>query len=393
MVTPPFVWQQQGWPKLHFKVEVLAEPLAQARLEQGKVLGLLRAVGLLESARVERELWTDEAVATAAIEGEKLDLEAVRSSVMRRLGEENAGKRASRTTDGLLDVMQDATRSYRERLDDDRFMRWHSALFPGGTSGLRRISVGQYRGTDEPMQIVSGPVGKEKVHYEAPASAEVPREMRSLVEWWELTRPATDTAIDGLLRAGIAHLWFETIHPFEDGNGRIGRALIDMALAQDADSPQRYTSLSTQLMAHREDYYEALNRAQRGTTDVTNWLRFFVEQFCHASNAAQKVVEAAIEKSRFWAAHASSSLNPRQRKVLQRMLDAGSGGFEGGMSTEKYSNLAATTKVTASRDLVDLLKGGLVVATGQGRGTRYWVNMPGWQVGVPTTNKQRPEAG
>lgn len=373
-----YIWQRPEWPHLRFDAARLSEPLARARLEQGKVLGALRAIGLPESVGVERELWTDEAMSTAAIEGEKLDLDTVRSSVMRRLGEDDAGTRANRHVDGLLDVMQDATASWQDRLADERLHRWHSALFPGGSSGLRRIAVGRYRDSAEPMQIVSGAVGKEKVRYEAPAATDVHREMAALLAWWERTRRGSGQAVDGLFRAGIGHLWFETIHPFEDGNGRLGRALIELALAQDSEGPQRYCSLSRQLMAHRGAYYDALNAAQRGSTDVTEWLAFFLERFCLASAAAQTAVDAAIQRSRFWAAHADHPTNARQRKVLQRMLDTGRGGFEGGMSTEKYAHLAPTTKVTASRDLIDLLNAGLVVSTGQGRGTRYWVNVPGW---------------
>lgn len=373
-----YIWQRPDWPHFTYDSARLAEPVSRARLEQGKVIGALRAIGLPDSAGVERELWTEEAMSTAAIEGERLDLDTVRSSVMRRLGEENAGQRANRHVDGLLDVMQDATVSWRERLDDDRLMRWHSALFPDGKSGLRRITVGRYRESAEPMQIVNGAVGKEKVHCEAPRSPDVPREMAAFLAWWERTRRGSEPAVDGLLRAGIAHAWFETIHPFEDGNGRLGRALIDLALAQDVEGPQRFCSLSTQLMAHRGAYYDALKAAQQGSLDITEWLLFFVEHFRLASAAAQTAVDAAIQRSRFWTTHAHHPVNARQRKVLQRMLDAGNGGFEGGMSTEKYANLAPTTKVTASRDLIDLLKGGLVVSTGQGRGTRYWVNVPDW---------------
>lgn len=383
-----YIWQRPAWPHFTYDSARMAEPVSRARLEQGKVIGALRAIGLPDSAGVERELWTEEAMSTAAIEGEKLDLDTVRSSVMRRLGEENAGQRANRHVDGLLDVMQDATVSWRERLEDDRLMRWQSALFPGGKSGLHRITVGRYRESAEPMQIVSGPVGKEKVHYEAPQSSDVPREMAAFLAWWERTRRGSESALDGLLRAGIAHAWFETIHPFDDGNGRLGRALIDMALAQDLESPQRYCSLSTQLMAHRGAYYDALKAAQHGALDITDWLLFFVEQFRLASAAAQTAVDAAIQRSRFWAQHAHHAVNARQRKVLQQMLDAGNGGFEGGMSTEKYANLAPTTKVTASRDLIVLLKGGLVVSTGQGRGTRYWVNVPDWTGGPARKREQ-----
>lgn len=384
-----FIWERSDWPKFRYDATALSEPLSRARLEQGKVLGALAAVGLADGTGVERELWTSEAMSTAAIEGEKLDLETVRSSVMRRLGEPGAGNRAKRDVDGLLDVMQDATKSYEATLDDDRLGRWQSALFPGGTSGIHRITVGKYRESDDPMQIVSGPMGKEKIHYVAPASKDVPREMRGFLAWWERTRPGKHEAIDGLLRAGIAHLWFETIHPFEDGNGRIGRAIIDMALAQDAKRSQRYCSLSTQLMADHDAYYDALNEAQRGSLDITRWLAFFLDQYCRTNSAAQQVVNVALQKLRFWAEHASRPLNQRQRKVLQRMLDAGPAGFEGGMSTEKYSNLANTTKITASRDLAEMLKVGLVLSTGQGRGTRYWVNVPGWPTGTQNVRETR----
>ena len=383
-----YIWQLADWPEFRVDGVALAGLLSSARLEQGKVLGLFRAIGLPETSGVERQIWTDEAMATAAIEGEKLDLETVRSSVMRRLGEDDAGSRASKSVDGLLDAMQDAANSFREKLEHDRVIRWQSALFPGGTSGIRRIAVGMYRDTKDPMQIVSGAVGHEKVHYEALASTDVPHEMNRFLAWWEGSRPGAGSLTDGIVRAAIAHLWFETIHPFEDGNGRVGRALIDMALAQDIDSAQRYCSLSRQLMARRDAYYDGLNAAQRGTLDVTEWVSFFVEQFRVACTTSQQVVEAAIEKNRFWSAHAHQDLNDRQRKAVKRMLDAGIGGFQGGMSTEKYSNLNGTTKVTASRDLVALHKAGLLVTTGQGRATRYWVNLPGWsngEIGPPPT--------
>lgn len=388
MDTPHYIWQSQDWPAFRFDAKALEAPLSAARLEQGKALGLLRAVGLQDTAGVEREIWTEEAMATAAIEGEKLDLETVRSSVMRRLGEDDAGTRAARNIDGLLDVMQDATTLFHDKLDDDRLMRWQSALFPGGTSGIHRIAVGRYRETDEPMQIVSGPIGREKVHYEAPKSSDVPREVGRFLQWWEDSRPGASAEIHGIARAAIAHVWFETIHPFEDGNGRVGRAIIDRALAQDVESPQRYCSLSRQLLTNRDAYYDGLNAAQRGSPDVTRWLVYFVEQFRLACMTSQEVVETAIEKTRFWAAHAQHDLNDRQRKAVKRMLDAGIGGFQGGMSTEKYSNLTGTTKVTASRDLVALHKAGLLVTTGQGRATRYWVNLPGWsngETGTPPT--------
>jgi Fic family protein len=375
-----YIWQQPGWPRFDFDHAAVGAALPAARREQGKVLGLFRALGLpADTAQVERIIWTEEAMATAAIEGEKLDLAAVRSSVMRRLGvEDPEASRVSRHVDGLLDLMQDATSAFREKLDDDRLMRWQAALFPGGTSGLLRIAVGRYRDHGDPMQIVSGPIGREKVHYEAPASSAVPREMKRFLAWWEKTRPGSRNAPDGIARAAIAHLWFETIHPFEDGNGRVGRAIVDMALAQDIASSQRQFSVSRQLLSVREKYYDELKAAQRGTLDAARWVLFFIEQFRLACVTSQGVVETALEKGRFLASHARHDLNERQRKAMQRLLDAGKGGYAGGMSAEKYANLTGTSKSTATRDLGALQAAGLLVVTGQGKGTRYWPNLPGW---------------
>jgi Fic family protein len=376
-----FIWSEPQWPALRFDARHYATALSNARREQGKIIGMFRAIGFDHEADVAREIWTGEAIGTAAIEGEHLDMIVVRSSVARRLGVvENGHVRASRNVDGLLDVMQDAVDAYREDLDGERLHRWHSALFPGGTSGIRRINVGAYRNADEPMQIVSGPAGRERVHYEAPRSASVPREMDKFLAWWEGTRPDRPQrdALDGIVRAAISHLWFETLHPFEDGNGRIGRALIDMALAQDARSSQRLYSMSRQLMAVREEYYENLNKAQRDGLDISAWIAFFVNQFVAACVTSQSVIDTAIEKNRFWVAHAQDALNDRQRKVLRRLLDAGKGGFSGGLSAEKYANLTGSSKATATRDLTDLARRGLLVVTGQGRGTRYRINLPGW---------------
>src|SRR5665213_728213 len=370
-----YIWQHPDWPELRHHAEAWARPLAAARLEQGRALGRLQEIGLAETVSVERQFWTDEAIATAGIEGEKLDLETVRSSVMRRLGEQGAGQRASRNVDGLLDVMQDALRSHRDDLDDDRLHRWQSALFPGGTSGLRSIAVGRYREHDEPMQIVSGAIGREKIHYEAPPSATVPKEMGRFLDRWNETRFQLKDGVDGIIRAAVVHLWFETIHPFEDGNGRIGRALVDMARAQDAQSSRRYCSLSRQLLANRNAYYDALNAAQRGSLDVTSWVVFFIEQFRSACVASQEIVQAASEKMRFWAQHGGVELNGRQRKALQRMLDAGRDGYEGGMSADKYRRLTGVSKATATRDLALMLGAGLLVSTGQLKSTRYWLDI------------------
>lgn len=376
-----WIWQHADWPAFRVDSAALSPALARARREQGKLLGLLQAVGFDEVARLASATWTEEAVATAAIEGEKLELAVVRSSVMRRLGTAGEGDvRANRSVDGLLDVMQDVVGSYRTALDHDRLQRWQSALFPGGTSGIRAIAVGKYREGAEPMQIVSGPIGREVVHFTAPAAAAVPAQMNAFLRWWEETRPDSPRGgnSDGMVRAAIAHLWFETIHPFEDGNGRIGRALVDMALAQDAQVDRQFYGVARRLNAVRKDYYEALNAAQRGTLDATAWVAFFLEQLAQACLASQAAVEEALEKNRFWTTHRHRKLNDRQRKALTALLDAGKGGFEGGMRAEKYANLTGTSKATATRDLTDLAQAGLLVTTGQGRGTRYWINLPGW---------------
>ena len=334
-------------------------------------------------AQVTRDIWVDEAMATAAIEGEKLDMASVRSSVMRRLGMRNDLRAlASRSVDGLLDVMQDATASYENALDDDRLFRWQAALFPAGTSGIHRIAVGKYRDSSAPMQIVSGALERETVHYEAPPSATVPKQMRLFLQWFARSKPQSGLKlkIDGVVRAALAHLWFESIHPFEDGNGRVGRAIVDMALAQDAATPQRLYSMAGQLMRERDAYYRHLGEAQSGKLDATPWVVWFVTQFRLACIASQNVISAAIEKNRFWATHSAIAINERQRKALMLLLDAGDGGFRGGMSASKYVSIARTSKTTATRDLAELEKAGLVVATGQGRATRYWVNVPGWKI-------------
>jgi Fic family protein len=391
-----YIWQHPGWPKLVFEAGALANDLNLAHLQQGRLLGLLDAIGLSDSQEIARELWVQEAMATAAIEGEKLDLAAVRSSVAHRLGLADAPTH-DRHVDGLVQVMQDATNGYQAVLDSDRLCRWQSALFPGGTSGLRRIAVGSYRDHTDPMQIVSGRLGHEVVHYTAPPSSRVAVEMQQFLAWFEATRPAhtqvngtpprvATPGINGIARAAIAHLWFESIHPFEDGNGRLGRAIVDMALAQDLGSPARMFGMSRQLLASRVAYYDALSQAQSGTPadslDVTPWVQWFVQAFTQGCIQSQAVVKQALDKASFRQRAASLAVNERQSKVLNRLLEAGSselgGGFLGGMTAEKYSQITGTSKATATRDLSELLRHGLLKVEGVGKATRYAVNVEGW---------------
>lgn len=371
---PLYVWQQAAWPDWHYDDKALIVPLAQARQQQGIVVGKAQAIGLESDnlTSVVNEIWVQEVMATAAIEGQKLDLEQVRSSVMRKLGLAGAGP-SSRHVDGLVDVMHDASQHFALALDADRLCRWQSALFPGGTSGIQRIEVGKFRTFQEPMQIISGAIGKEIVHYRAPDSAQVPIEMARFLAWFNQPCQA-----DGIVRAAIAHLWFETIHPFEDGNGRVGRAIMDMAIAQDARQQERLYSMSRQLQENRSAYYDALNHAQKGELDITRWLIWFVTQFSAACLKSGLLIDKALEKARYWSTHANQDFNQRQRKTLQKLLDAGDGGFLGGLSTDKYSKITGASKATASRDLSDLLQKGALISRGVGKATKYFVNVPEW---------------
>ena len=249
---------------------------------------------------------------------------------------------------------------------------WHAALFPTGFSGLTRIRVGGYRDHAEPMQIVSGPIGRQTVHYEAPRSADVQREMAQLLAWLE---GAQDT--DNLVMAALAHLWFETVHPFEDGNGRVGRAIVDLILARDAGEGSRLLRISQQLLAHRGAYYDGLKAAQHGPLDVSAWVLWFVAQIRAACEAASAVIDLSLNKAGFWHGQRDQDLNARQRKAINALLDAGPGGFEGGMSTRKYENLTGASRATASRDLSDLAALGLLEQSGAGRGTRYQLRVEG----------------
>ncbi len=378
-----YVWQQPSWPRLVFSADAVAPALIDARRAQGEVEGKAGALGIDRTGEVARELTTQEVIATAAIEGVHLNPAAVRSSVMRKLGLADTGP-YDRDIDGLVEVISDAAGGFEQALDHDRLCRWQSALFPGGTSGVRRIAVGRYRDHPDAMQIVSGSLGKEKVHYQAPPSDRVHLEMDRFLRWFADTRPAQrkSDSMDGLARAAMAHMWFESVHPFEDGNGRIGRAIVEMAVAQDQGAPVRLYSLSRQLLETRCDYYDALNRAQCGTCDITEWVVWFAQQFAAACRSSGKVVDLAIERARFWADHAGVPLNERQRKVLQRLLDDGDGGFAGGLSADKYMKMTGASKATATRDLTHLLGAGLLRFAGQGRSVRYFIEVPGWTHGA-----------
>ena len=366
-----YVWQLPHWTeRLRFDSTVILAPLSRARARQGRILGRASELGFDIGREMRLAMLTDEAVTTSAIEGEVLNRASVRSSIARRLGFPTAGlPPVERRADGQVEVLLDATTSYDIALTADRLKAWQAALFPTGYSGLRKIPVGDWRKTRAPMQVVSGPVGRERVHYEAPPSKRVPAEMRSFLTWWAASRNVED----GLIRAAKAHLWFVTIHPFEDGNGRIARALADMALAQDEATSTRCYSLSAQIQASRDSYYDVLESTQKGDGEVTAWLTWFLTTLEAAVARSEAEFERIFAKAHFWQRHGMEGLNPRQVKVLNRLLDAGPDGFTGGLTTKKYAHLTATSDATAKREILDLRNRGLLVqrAGSAGRSTSY----------------------
>jgi Fic family protein len=367
-----WIWQLPGWPEFTWDVAALTTPLGAARRAQGELSGVAQFLDASMSQAAQLEALTSEGIATSAIEGETFDANSLRSSLARRLGLPTSGMPPStRAVEGLADVLLDATRRYEEPLTLTRLCAWQAALFPTGRSGLHEIRVGALRG-DEPMRIVSGPIEREQVHYVAPPRESLDEEMQRFLRWYN-QRPI---GLDGLIRAGLAHAWFELIHPFEDGNGRIGRALLDRALAQDERRASRLYSLSARLMIVRDEYYLALEHLSKGNLDVTAWLIWFLAQFTMAVRRSDQTIAHVLSKAHYWARHAQSPLNNRQRKALNSMLDAGPAGFVGGMTNRKYANLTKTSTATAQRDLAELVQLGCLVATGAGRSAHYVLRMP-----------------
>jgi Fic family protein len=363
-----WIWQDPSWPEFRWDSGALAGTLGRARLAQGKALGATRLLDSSLTVEAIAAVLVEDGVTTSAIEGERLDPLAVRSSVARRLGLPTAGLPAApRAVHGLVEVLLDATRNHDQPLTEARLVAWQAALFPTGYSGLRKIRTGSLRGRS-PMRVVSGPIGCERVHFEAPPRTGLAAEVARFLAWFK-EAPAS---LDGLVRAGLAHLWFVTLHPFEDGNGRLARAITDMAVAQDERQPMRAFSLSAQLLREREAYYAILERTQRGGLDVTPWLAWFLDQVERAAEATQVTIADTLAKAQFWLRHQQTDLGERQRKVLNRMLDAGRDGFEGGMNTRKYANLTHTSRATAYRELADLVAKGCLEPTGAGgRSTGY----------------------
>ncbi len=313
---------------------------------------------------------TADVIKSSAIEGERLDAEEVRSSIARRLGMDfAASKTAGRNVEGVVEMMLDATQRYGEPLTAERLFAWHASLFPTGRSGMHKITVGAWRPAEAgAMQVVSGPIGRERVHFEAPAAEKLDGEMAQFLEWF-----AQDQGTDPVLKSGVGHYWFVTIHPFEDGNGRIGRAIMDMGLARAEGAPERFYSMSTQIESERLEYYLRLERGQRGDTDITSWLEWFLECLGRAIAGADEALSGVLRKAKTWERINEGQVNNRQRTVINRLLD----GFEGKLTTSKYAKIAKCSPDTALRDIKALVdRSVLIQDEGGGRNTSYHLAEP-----------------
>lgn len=353
------------WPRFRWDRERLAAPLAALRHQQGRLIGNMEALGFSLRQEASLEALTSDVLKTSEIEGEMLDAEAVRSSLARRLGIDiGALKPADRHVEGIVEMTLDATANYREPLTEERLFAWHAALFPTGRSGMTKIQVGAWRNdVHRPMQVVSGPIGRETVHYEAPEAKRLPAEMAAFVEWFN-----AEERIDPVFKAALAHLWFVTIHPFDDGNGRIARAIADMQLARSEGTPQRFYSMSAQIREERKAYYDILERTQKGDLDVTLWMEWFLGCLDRAIDRAHDQLETVMAKARFWDRIKTVPLNERQTLVLNRLLD----GFEGKLTTAKWAKLAKCSHDTALRDIQDLMRRRILVQNpAGGRSTSY----------------------
>ncbi len=361
----PFIHSLPAWPAFTWSDAALAPLLAAARHKQGRLLGRVESLGFELRRQAGLEVLISDVIKSSAIEGEVLDYDSVRSSIARRLGIELGGMvPADRHVEGVVEMMLDATQRFDSPLTAERLYGWHAALFPTGRSGMLRITVGAWRPPEAgPMQVVSGPIGREKVHFEAPAADRLTTEMDAFLHWFN-----APSAVDPVLRAGIAHLWFVTIHPFEDGNGRIARAIADMALARADGSKDRFYSMSAQIESQRSEYYRRLETTQRGSLDITGWLLWFVECFEQSILGADGTIATVLYHARLWRLAETQPLSDRQRRVLTRLLD----NFKGHLTSSKYAKLAGCSHDTALRDIQELLSRGLVVRNeGSGRSTSY----------------------
>lgn len=376
-MTPQWIWQQPDWPSFNWHAEQLAPVLRECIHAQGRLMGMATSVSSSLSAQSELDALLQNIVTSSAIEGEQLNVGSVRSSLARRLGLELLdGDHVSQRSEGLAQLMLDATQHFAEPLTLERLLDWHEWLFPEQDTALatRPIRVGALRG-DDPMQVVSGRLDRPTVHFEAPPRLGLERQLDTFLTWFETSRSQAD--LDPLLRAGIAHFWFVTLHPFDDGNGRLTRTITDLALAQGEAQAIRFYAMSASILEDRTGYYRVLENSQKATSDITEWLQWFLRTLLRSLQQAIARIESVLGKARFWHAHRASGLTAEQTKVLNRLLDGGERGFEEGISAAQYQAVAKVSKATATRHLAELLeKGCLKRLPGGGRSTRYQISYP-----------------
>jgi len=374
-----YIHESADWPNLRWDDAKLLPLLADVRHRQGRLLGRMEGLGFRLRAEASLTTLTADVIKSSAIEGALLDAEQVRSSIARRLGLDFGDKvQSSRDVEGVVEMMLDATQKYAEPLTAERLFGWHASLFPTGRSGMRRITVGAWRPADiGPMQVVSGEIVHERVHFEAPSADRLQHEVSVFLDWF-----GAANGIDPVLKAGIAHFWFVTIHPFEDGNGRISRAIADMALARAESTIERFYSMSAQIEAEKKQYYLNLEQSQKGGTDITSWLEWFLGCLGRAVAGAEDGLASVLRKAKIWELiNSQSPVNERQRKVINRLLD----GFEGKLSTSKYAKLAQCSGDTALRDIKILLDRGILIQdAGGGRNTSYHLVEPEDQPNPPS---------
>ena len=360
-----YIYELRDWPRFIWNHETLSGPLAAARHQQGRLIGQMEALGFKVKEEAVLRTLTEDVLKSSEIEGDRLDADQVRSSVARRLGMDIGGlKAADRHVEGVVEMMLDATQRYDQPLIEERLFGWHASLFPTGRSGMHPITVGMWRDDrTASMQVVSGPVGRERLHFEAPAAARLQSEMRRFLDWFN-----GDATTEPVLKAAQAHLWFVTIHPFDDGNGRIARAIADMSLARSEGSSQRFYSMSAQIREERGDYYRILEQTQGGTMDITPWMEWFLGRLTRAIAGAQTGLSGAIARARYWEKLRDVPLNERQRLVINRLLE----GFEGKLTTSKWAALTKSSQDTALRDIQQLVERGVLVRNrAGGRSTSY----------------------
>jgi Fic family protein len=360
-----YIHERKGWPDFRWDHARIAARLVEVTHRQGRLIGRMEGLGFQLQAEAVLNALTEDVLKSSEIEGELLDRDQVRSSIARRLGLDIGGLAPTdRNVEGVVEMMLDATQGYAEPLTGRRLFAWHAALFPTGHSGISKIRVGAWRDDAKgPMQVVSGPIGRERVHYEAPAADRVRREIKKFVDWLE-----KDHSTNLVLKAGIAHLWFVTVHPFDDGNGRIARAITDMVLARSEKTSQRFYSMSAQIRVERKAYYEILEATQKGELDITSWLEWFLDCLGRAIDRAETILATVLNKARFWERFSKVEFNKRQRDMVNRLLN----GFEGKLTSSKWANIAKCSQDTASRDIEDLIRKNVLVKDGAGgRSTSY----------------------